>query len=58
MDTLKQQSGTVDKGWYSSLGVGLKGNNSSWPKKKTVTKCYTEPWVWMNSFERPKQRRD
>jgi hypothetical protein len=41
---LNKQSRMADKGWYSSLGVGLITPDRN---KHFVKKCYTGPWTWV-----------
>ena len=42
---LNKQLWTANKGWFSSLGVGLGGNSSS-----RVVKRAKEPWTWTDPF--------
>jgi hypothetical protein len=48
-NTLNKQLQMANKGWFSRLGVGQGANNSSPLKNQLVTKCYTGPWICMDS---------
>jgi hypothetical protein len=56
VNILNKQSWAYNKGWSSSLGLGV-GLTTPHRKKQTVTKSYTKPRSWTDSLdERSKER--
>jgi len=54
---MNKQCGTAEKGWFSSLGVGLEAKKSHRKKKSYFTEFYTGPRNWTDTLERPRQRK-
>jgi hypothetical protein len=54
---LDKQLLTADKVCYSSLGVEQVADNSLLENYQHITKCYTGPWTWTESFEWPRQQK-
>jgi len=52
--TLNNQSQQPTMGGPLGLGEGLTNPRF---ENRIVTKCYTEPWKWTDSLERPRQRK-
>jgi hypothetical protein len=53
---LNKQSWTADKGWSSSLGLGV-GLTTPHRKNKLVTKDHKKPGTWTNSWDKQPKRK-
>jgi len=56
LNELDKQLRTTDKGWSSNFGVEG-GAKTPLRKNQLIMKCYTGPRNWMDTLERPRQRK-